>query len=85
MTVIEDQIRLVLSSQADAMSVPDSTHDDQQLARVIEMPTRRRTSKVWLVAAAVALVTASGVALAQHRGEAPAAANTSASASFHRR
>ena len=79
MTNIEDQVRVVLRSQADAMQIPDAP-PDVQLARVIEMPTRHGRSRLLLGAAAAVLLIASVVALAQRRSE-PSA--TSDAPAFH--
>ena len=74
MTNIEDQVRVVLRSQADAMQIPDA-RADVQLAHVTEMPARHGRSRALLVAAAAVLVIASVVALAQRRSDPSATAD----------
>ena len=75
MTNIEDQIRFVLRSQADAMHVPDVRSDDQ-VARIGAPPPRRRARlSIALVAAVVVVV--SGIAVALRRAEPPAAGTSS--------
>jgi hypothetical protein len=66
MTNIEDQIRVVMTSQADAMRVPDA-RPGQQMARVIDIPTARRPVRLLMVAAAAVLVVVAVVALTQRR------------------
>ena len=82
MTLTEDRIRNVLANQAAAMRVPEASSSDEY-ARVIELPTRRRRSRL-LVVTAAGLLLAAGIALAQRRAdssdqaasEAPGAATT---------
>ena len=80
MTNIEDQVRVVLRSQANAMQIPDA-RADVQLAHVIEMPARHGRSRALLVAAAAVLVIASVIALAQRRSDPSATAD--APTTFH--
>ncbi|HEX4980604.1 MAG TPA: hypothetical protein VFV63_02855 [Ilumatobacteraceae bacterium] len=77
MTDIEDQIRVVLRAQADAMHVPDA-RPGEQVARVFGMPPDRRRARLWMAAAAAVLVIVAGIAIAQRRAEAPEAATTPA-------
>jgi hypothetical protein len=77
MTVIEDRIRNVLSSQSAAMSLPEAT-PDEQFARVTPLPTPPRRSRMLIATAAAVLLIATGVALTQRRtesavGDSPAA------------
>jgi hypothetical protein len=82
MTTLEDRIRTVLASQAEAMDAPDAG-PVEQLARVTELQTQRRRPRLFLVAAVAGLVVAAGVALA-NRGTDDTVANTPAAASTFR-
>jgi hypothetical protein len=80
MTLIEDRIRIVLSSQAVAMHVPDTT-PDEQFARVTRLPTPPRRSRLLMATAAAGLLIATGVALTQRRTDEIAVGDTPASGS----
>ncbi len=75
MTNIEDQIRFVLRSQADAMHVPEA-RPGEHLAHIVPMPTRRHRARPWIAAAAAIAVVLAGIALVHRRGEPPAAATS---------
>ena len=74
---IEDQIRTVLRSEADAMRVPE-VMPGKHVTRVVQMRAPRRRAPIATAAAAAALVVAAGVVAAQHRAEPPAVATVPA-------
>jgi hypothetical protein len=82
MTVIEDRVRNVLANQATAMHVPQP-HTDEQLARVVQLPTTPRRSRLLMVTVAAGLLVAAGVALAQRRDDSPVADSPSGATPFH--
>jgi hypothetical protein len=82
MTVTEDRIRDVLANQAAAMHVPDA-RPDEQLARVTQLPTTPRRSRLLMVTAAAGLLVATGVALAQRRSDSAVADSPAAATPFH--
>jgi hypothetical protein len=82
MTVIEDRIRDALANQATAMHVPEA-RPDEHLARVIQLPTTPRRSRLLMLTAAAGLLVATGVALAQRRTNSPVADSPAAATPFH--
>jgi len=73
MTDVEEQISTVLTSQANAMRVPEVV-PGERLARVVELPPApRRPAFAVAIAAAVVLVLAGGVALTQRDAKPPTA------------
>jgi hypothetical protein len=64
MTVLEDRIRNVMANQVEAMHVPDAT-PDEQLARVVALPTARRRPRLLVATAAAGLLIATGFAISQ--------------------
>jgi hypothetical protein len=76
-TALESRIRDALAHQGAALQPPD-VHPDDVLVRTLgRTPTRSRAPRLLLAAAAVALVAAGGIAIAAHRGDAPAAGSES--------
>lgn len=80
MTLIEDRIRNVLSSQSTAMSLPEAM-PDEQFARVTPLLTPPRRSRLLMATAAAGLFIATGVALNQRRTDDGAVGDTPASSS----
>jgi hypothetical protein len=78
-TATEDRVREVLARQAAALVVPDVRVDDVTVVEPSARGKRASAGRLLLAAATVAVVGAGAIVIAQHRGESPAAGDSTES------